>query len=203
MLDANTLGGDSTDDTDHIDNTKSHARAFEMLVEAGIYVLAVNLSMTFLCPTTNVDIQPLSTPRHYINRADPHRSYNAVTVSKYFHTIDIMASCPNTLGVLVADGLVTDDKSVACVPIVSAVVRDVKEYMKLKNERHGQRILPVGYGAAMNQNGERDVAISHYLSSGDQTQRIDFYTVGAYTACSNLSSHQSSANTTSRAEIRS
>lgn len=93
----------------------------------------------------------------------------------FFRTVDVMASCPNTLGILVADMLINNDASVACIPVIAAVVRDLKKYMALKNEETGQRILPIGYSAATIE--ARDMAILDYLSSGDKGDSIDFWTV--------------------------
>lgn len=90
-----------------------------------------------------------------------------------------MASFPNTLGILATNELMNSDESVSCTPVIAAVMRDLKKYMKLKNEATGQRILPTGYGAATIQ--PRDKAILDHLSLGDKTNRIDFWTASACT----------------------
>ena len=92
----------------------------------------------------------------------------------FFHTIDALANFPNTLGMLVTDGLINNHESQNCIPVIGAVVRDLKMYMKIKNEITGQRILPLGFGAA--RSGARDKAMLDYLSSGDETEDIDFGT---------------------------
>lgn len=92
-----------------------------------------------------------------------------------FRIVDIMSSCPNTLGVLVADALVTDDDDMPGIPVMAAMVRDLKKYVKLKNETSGLRRIPIGYGADTIE--ARDVTILDYLSSGDEADRIDFFTV--------------------------
>lgn len=86
-----------------------------------------------------------------------------------------MARYPNTLGVLVADGLIVDDESALCTPVLAAVVRDVKKHMRLKHYATEQRVLPIGYGAMASD--LRDQAVLEYLSSGEESSRIDFWTV--------------------------
>lgn len=93
-----------------------------------------------------------------------------------FKTIDLMAQYPNTLGVLVSQHLINDEASESlCAPVLTAVVRDLKRYMRLKRDFTGQRILPVGYGAAAA--GERDRRVLEYFTSRDEESRIDFWAV--------------------------
>ncbi|KAI7159370.1 hypothetical protein KC349_g4200 [Hortaea werneckii] len=91
-----------------------------------------------------------------------------------------MAQHPNTLGVLVSHDLINDARSESlCVPVLAAVVRDVKKYMRLKRDLTGQRVLPLGYGGASA--GERDKRVLEYLSSQDEESRIDFWAGSHYT----------------------
>ena len=162
---------------DHIDNSKSHTEAMKMLEEAGIYVLAVSFTAS-LDPyslLTYSTTQKISTPRMCIIRNTPYESYKAETMNSFFQTVDIMTQYPNVLGILAAHLLINNDASKYCAPVISAVVRDLKRYMKLRNDIFGQRILPVGYGGATT--NDRDRAVVNYLSSGDDQHRIDFWTV--------------------------
>jgi hypothetical protein len=110
-----------------------------------------------------------------ITRNTPYESYNAETMNSFFQTVDNITRYPNALGILAAHLLINNDASKYCAPVISAAVRDLKRYMRLRNEYAGQRILPVGYGAATT--NERDRAVLNYLSSGDGQHRIDFWTV--------------------------
>jgi NADH:ubiquinone oxidoreductase subunit F (NADH-binding) len=87
-----------------------------------------------------------------------------------------MASYPNTLGLLAASETVNNEATLSATPVIKATVRDLKKYMKLKNEVTGQRVLPVGYDAAMS--SARDKMILDYLAGGDSESSIDFWTVG-------------------------
>ena len=120
--------------------------------------------------------QTLTTPQRSINRNAPLESYQPATLLEMFKTVDIMAQHSNTLGVLVSNHLINDARSESlCAPVLAAVVRDVKRYMRLKRDLTGQRVLPLGYGAASA--GERDKRVLEYLSSQDEDSRIDFWAV--------------------------
>ncbi|KAF2124341.1 glycoside hydrolase family 72 protein [Dothidotthia symphoricarpi CBS 119687] len=140
-----------------IDNTKPHVQTMMLLEEAGIYVL------------TSVAI-----PMTSIRRKDPYKSYNSTTIKSFFKTVDLMASFPNTLGLLAASLTVNNDAFLSAPPVLKTVVRDLKRYMKLKNEIAGQRTLPIAYNATSTK--ARDVTILDYLSCGDKSTSIDFWT---------------------------
>lgn len=105
---------------------------------------------------------------------DPYASYNFDTITAYLKRIDVMASFPNTLGVLVADNLINNTKSESCTPVIRAVVRDLKKYMRLGHGAGGQRILPIGFGGGQY---EGDRKILNYLTAGDEDSCVDFWTV--------------------------
>lgn len=88
-----------------------------------------------------------------------------------------MANYPNTLGLAVSNGSILRDDHMNAAAVVKAVVRDLKEYMRLKNGSTGQRILPLCYSAA--NSDTRDIKILDYLLSGDGPSSIDFWTVSA------------------------
>ncbi|RMY71017.1 hypothetical protein D0864_10748 [Hortaea werneckii] len=148
---------------DSIDNTQPHDRSMKLLEDAGIYVLA-----------------SLTTPQCGINRNAPLESYQPAILLEMFKTIDLMAQYPNTLGVLVSNHLINDARSESlCAPVLAAAVRDMKKYMRLKRNLTGQRILPLGYGAAAA--GERDRRVLEYLSSREDDFRVDFWAGCHYT----------------------
>ena len=126
---------------------------------------------------TSCKWQTVATPHCSINRTAPYESYNANAMDYFFRTLDVMAEFPNTLGALAAYKAVIGGITEACTPVIAAVVRDLKKYMKLKYEATGQRILPIGYCAATTH--PRDKMILDYLSSQTEAERIDFWTVSA------------------------
>jgi hypothetical protein len=84
---------------------------------------------------------------------------------------------PNTLGVLVANHLINNTHSEGCAPVIRAVVRDLKKYMHLRHQAGGQRLLPIGFGAA---EYEGDRKILNYLTTGGKDSNVDFWTVCIY-----------------------
>lgn len=86
-----------------------------------------------------------------------------------------MAVYPNTLGIAAASQVINNDASMLAASVIKAIVRDLKRYMRLKSEISQQRVLPICYDA--NSTSARDKAILDYLSSGDVSSSIDFWTV--------------------------
>ncbi|KAL7773253.1 hypothetical protein CFE70_003217 [Pyrenophora teres f. teres 0-1] len=91
----------------------------------------------------------------------------------FFKTVGIMASFPNTLGLLAGNELINNDATMPVAGVLKAVVRDLKKYMKLQNEANGQRVLPIGYNAATS--SARDQEVLEYLTVGDDEISIDFW----------------------------
>jgi 1,3-beta-glucanosyltransferase GAS5 len=148
----------------------------KLLAEAGIYVLIVGLRCHAQCTVPRLtQLQGLSTATNTINRAAPTTSYNPRLLDEYFTTIDCMAEYRNTLGVIVADGIINSSQSTAAAPVVKAVARDVKRYMSAAADATGQRRLPVGYSASTC----RLVLKSSfdYLTAGEPEDSIDFFCV--------------------------
>ncbi|KAK1913200.1 hypothetical protein P3342_005136 [Pyrenophora teres f. teres] len=133
----------------------------KLLEEAGIYVFTT-----------------VSTPFNAINRLAPNESYNPVTMVSFFKTVGIMASFPNTLGLLAGNELINNDATMPVAGVLKAVVRDLKKYMKLQNEANGQRVLPIGYNAATS--SARDQEVLEYLTVGDDEISIDFWACKNY-----------------------
>jgi len=94
-----------------------------------------------------------------------------------------MARFPNSLGFLIASGLINNTRSEICAPVITAVVRDLKKYMKMKQQATGQRILPVGFGGGQY---DGDVKVLNYLAAGDESSRIDLWTCTAFASDQNL-----------------
>lgn len=130
----------------------------KLLEEAGIYVFTA-----------------VPTRFNAINRADPYGSYHSTAMTEYFQTVKAMAEYPNTLGLLAGNGIINSPSNQNAAPIIKAVVRDLKRYMKLQNTATGQRILPIGYTAAGID--LLDTTVLKYLSLGNLANSIDFWTV--------------------------
>ena len=130
----------------------------KLLEEAGIYVFT-----------------GASTRFNTINRLDPYASYHSTAMTEFFQTVNLMAQYPNTLGLHAGNGITNSPSVQRAAPVIKAVVRDLKEYMKLQNAASGQRILPIGYTAATFD--LLDTTLLKYLSVGDPASAIDFWTV--------------------------
>lgn len=130
----------------------------KLLEEAGIYIFT-----------------DVSTRFNAINRLDPYGSYNRTAVTEFFQTVNVMAKYPNTLGLLAGVAIMNSKANEKAAPVVKAVVRDLKRYMRLQNAASGQRILLIGYAAATVE--QLDTTALDYLSLGDPASSIDFWTV--------------------------
>jgi len=102
-------------------------------------------------------------------------------MTSFFKTVDVMASFPNTLGLLVASALVNNDATMPVAAVIKAAVRDLKQYMQLKHDMEGQRVLPIGYNAATG--GARDGRLLDYLTAGGDGASLDFWTVSRGRFC--------------------
>lgn len=169
---------------DFIDPTKSHDAAMDLLAEAGIYVIAVSSFVrSFVHPCLpnlmyrliHEQNQCLSTPHRTIRSSAPNESYIAELLQSFFRAVDCLAAYTNTLGVVVANGVINSFPSVIAAPVVRAVTRDVKRYMVIAAELSGQRVLPVGVSSG------HVIALTRlqfeYFSAGDEAEAIDFYSV--------------------------
>ncbi|KAK1955795.1 glycolipid anchored surface protein [Colletotrichum sublineola] len=144
-----------------IDATKSHEQAMRILANAGIYVIAC-----------------LSSPQSCINRHSPFESYTPTLLHNYFAVVDCMAAYPNTLGVIAANEVINTAASTGGASVIRAVTRDVKRYMTLAAELHGQRVLPVGLSSAKILNFFRDEF--KYFTGGDPSEALDFFCFNDY-----------------------
>lgn len=117
-------------------------------------------------------------PTHCISRLRPYECYKSTLLTSFFKTIDLLAEYPNTLGIIAADQVVNDDKSLNAAPVIKAVVADLKRYMKLQNEINQQRILPAAYDAMSY--SSRDMILLDYLTTGDLSSCIDFWSVSFF-----------------------
>lgn len=105
----------------------------------------------------------------------PHDSYTTENMSHFFRTADVLSAYPNCLGLIAGNEIINNRQSLCSAPVIRAVVRDVKRYLRLKSQMTGQRVLPVGYSAADVRNLEQPTR--DYLAAGDEAERIDFWSV--------------------------
>ncbi|KAI1089960.1 glycoside hydrolase family 72 protein [Rostrohypoxylon terebratum] len=111
----------------HIDSTKNHDTAMEMLSEVGIYVLPC--------------IAPPYDESKIITLDDLH---TPSILGYCFRCVDSMMKYPNTLGFVSSTGQIDDVSKTVVAPSIRAVVRDVKVYIRLVSTKKRMRTLPVG-----------------------------------------------------------
>lgn len=75
-----------------------------------------------------------------------------------------------------ADQLINNASTETCAPVMAAVARDLKQYMRLRHQATGQRILPIASGTGGN-NTAQDGEVLEYLVAGEKADRFDFWTV--------------------------
>ena len=149
----------------------------KLLEDAGIHVLLVRTSQSrfkAFSLTVRFMLQTLATVKHCIHRNDPQGSYNSDTMTAFFRTLDAMDSFTNVLGVLIAEHLINNLDSERCAPTIRAVVRDLKNYMSLKQQICGQRPLPIGFGGG---SYKYDRKVLDYMAADGGDSCVDFWTV--------------------------
>lgn len=104
-----------------------------------------------------------------INRGDPYSSYYTAYLNRTFAVVEAFKDYPNTLAFFSANEVINNvETGKDNPPIIRAVTRDLKEYVK----NHASRPIPVGYSAA----DVRDNLLDswNYLRewSGDQDKGI-------------------------------
>jgi len=87
-----------------------------------------------------------------------------------------MAKYPNTLGAIFADQLINNRSTETCAPVMAAVARVAKQYMTLRSQATGQRILPIASGTGGG-NSEQNAEVLDYLLAGDEADSVDLWTV--------------------------
>lgn len=96
-------------------------------------------------------------------------------MSHFFNVADILSAYPNCIGLIAGNEIINNRNTLRAAPVVRAVVRDLKRYLRLKHAVTGQRILPVGYSAADARGLERPTR--DYLAAGEEAERLDFWSV--------------------------
>ncbi|KAI2463345.1 glycoside hydrolase family 72 protein [Annulohypoxylon bovei var. microspora] len=139
----------------YIDNTNNHDAAMNMLAEAGIYVL------------------PCIAPTHDQTSNLPYGSYRADVIQWYFKAVDNMTKYSNTLGLVISCEFIKDVSKTAAAPILRAIIRDVKKYIRLITRKKNQRALPVGI-VVSDQRALLKLQFDYFASEPDK-DAIDFF----------------------------
>lgn len=144
-----------------VDNSKDHDECMQALNDAGIYlVLDVN------------------NPKYSINRADPHKSYNAAYLQSVFATVEMFAKYDNTAAFFSGNEVINDEEDTdKAAPYVKAVTRDMRNYINTR----GLRKIPVGYSAADVSKNRMQTA--QYFNCGSDDMRSDFFAFNDYSWC--------------------
>ncbi|KAI0130990.1 glycoside hydrolase family 72 protein [Daldinia grandis] len=145
--------------TSHIDETKSHRACMSLLAEHGIYVL---VSLGSVC--------------HIVNHNASMMSYTSSSMQRSFEAIENLASYPNLLGFVVPNNPIKDLAPAVTVPVIRAIVRDTRRYLKLLAVKKHQRIVPVGIISLDKSLPLRDQFEYHF--SGDDNETADFFFEG-------------------------
>ncbi|KAJ0104214.1 hypothetical protein J7T55_001701 [Diaporthe amygdali] len=157
----------------HIDSSRNHNAAMQLLADAGIYVL---ISL----PTSSCTSDDSGTTTTF-------RPYNSQLLEDCFATIDSMSQYPNTLGIIVANGAMSTIYQTALAPMIKTVIRDVKKYMATANEITGQRQLPIGYSASTSRLILRTAF--DYFTAGIEDETVDFFCYANFNWCGQSTLH--------------
>ncbi|KAI0884929.1 glycoside hydrolase family 72 protein [Annulohypoxylon maeteangense] len=139
----------------YINCNNNHDVAMDMLAEAGIYVLPC--------------IAPPYDESADLSELNPYR---LEVLQWYFKAVDNMTKYPNTLGLVLSCEFINDVYRTVLAPMLRAVVRDVKKYIRLIARKKNVRALPVGIFAP----DEPSLLKPHYeyFVSGPEKEAIDF-----------------------------
>lgn len=140
-----------------IDTAKNHDICMEALANSGIYVL--------------ID---LSEPDSSIKRDQP--SWDIELIERYRSVVDVMQKYPNVLGFFAGNEVTNDETNTDASPFVKAAIRDVKDYIRMKNYRE----IPVGYSS--NDDAATRDSLAQYFACGSDTA-ADFYGINMYEWC--------------------
>jgi hypothetical protein len=145
-----------------IDPKKDHSKCMQMLINAGIYVVA-----------------DLSQPGLSINRDSP--AWTSELYSRYTSVIDSLAPYNNVIGFFAGNEVSNNLTNTDASAFVKAAVRDMKSYIKTKNYRQ----MYVGY--ATNDDDKIRADMASYFNCGDPAQAIDFWGYNIYSWCGDSS----------------
>jgi hypothetical protein len=134
-----------------INGLSDHTSCMKQLQKAGIYVIS-NLAQ----PLTQLSVS---------------QTWDHSAQDQFRTILDSIENFPNLLAIFVGSSPIT-------LPFVKAVVRDMKEYMVIRNYRN----IPIGafFRIAHGRSPQQ------YLSCGEQNSCIDFLGIRSYRGCSDL-----------------
>ncbi|CAA9962799.1 1-3-beta-glucanosyltransferase [Pyrenophora teres f. maculata] len=154
----------------HVDPDADHTKCMKIFADAGIY-LWVDLD------TFDTQVEQ-NTPRW---ETDQHDAFAKV--------MDAFEQFDNVAGFFIGNEAITTANGSVTAPYIKAATRDMKAY----RDKKGYRKIPIGYSAA-------DIAslrpmLQNYLACGDNADdRLDFFSLNAYSWCGQSSYEQSGYN---------
>jgi len=145
-----------------IDPTKDHSKCMQLLIDAGIYVVA-----------------DLSQPGLSINRDSP--AWTGTLFNRYAAVVDSFSTYNNVIGFFAGNEVSNNLTNTEASAFVKAAVRDTKAYIKAKNYRQ----MYVGYATNDDDKIREDMA--NYFNCGDSSAAIDFWGYNIYSWCGDSS----------------
>lgn len=139
-----------------IDTDRDHDDCFDAFAKAGIYVIA-----------------DLSEPDVSIVRDSP--AWDVTTYERYTKVVDALHKYPNLLGFFAGNEVTNDKTNTFASPFVKSSIRDVKNYIRVKNYRN----IPVGYST--NDDADTRANVADFFACGDVS--ADFYGINMYEWC--------------------
>lgn len=114
----------------HLDYTKSHHEALQLLADAGIYVV-VAVGEHISSPNGHPESDP---------NFDTQQRYSENNMMEILQLVEQIADYPNILGISVSGGILRGASTTKMAEVIRAYVRDIKTYIRMR----GGRIIPVG-----------------------------------------------------------
>ena len=160
--------GLNTIQVSHLDPSKNHGKAMDLLAEAGIYVLVT------IC-------DELDTPSFKYrdqNRCDPNFDvgsyYTEALLKRALKVVDELSSYPNALGFTISGDVIKHVEETKMAEVCRAAVRDVKAFLAMR----GGRCPPVGISVK----GIRLLwtHMLQYFTAGRSQDRVDFFAPGCW-----------------------
>ncbi|KNE66105.1 hypothetical protein AMAG_10360 [Allomyces macrogynus ATCC 38327] len=145
-----------------IDAAAPHDQFMAALAERNMYLL--------------LDMASAKSPLHHVDRSDPHLTVDLL--DRYLRIVDAFAGYDNVLGFLIGNE-VSDSAgpSTRSAAIVRALVRDVRQYIKVT----GKRAIPLGYAAS--DNAATRTPNMQFYTCGAKDSAVDFYGANIYSWC--------------------
>ncbi|KAF1836557.1 hypothetical protein BDW02DRAFT_566985 [Decorospora gaudefroyi] len=151
----------------HVDPNGDHKDCMKAFADAGIYLW--------------VDLDTFDT---YVEQNTPR--WESDQYEAYARVMDEFQQFDNVAGFFVGNEAITTANGSVTAPYIKAAARDMKAY----REEKGYRNIPIGYSAA--DIAELRPMLQNFLACGDdESERLDFFSLNAYSWCGDSSYEQS------------